>query len=130
MRLHVLGMIVCVSLFIRMVSGCSVLPPDISVIPHVDWRTDADDGSLLIDYSFKNDGTVDLENFKFRFGIDETVTNGTIDYDDITDWYPEAGTTLNVGETISGTYDTGLVYAGGVAYVGVYEMGCDNPPDS
>ncbi len=129
MKLYVPGMAVLLLLVLWAVSGCSILPPDISVIPDISWRTDPGDGTLLIDYSFKNDGTVDMPNFKFRFGIDEAVTSGTVSYDDVTDWYPTAGTTLNVGETYSGTYDTGLTYGSLPDYVGIYEIGCDNPPD-
>jgi hypothetical protein len=129
MKLHLPGMIFLLAIFLGTIWGCSILPPDISVKPHVEWKLEG--GKLLIVYIFTNDGTVDLENFKFRFGIDDTFEEpGIVDYNHETDWYPAAGTTLNVGEKLSGEYNTGLDYAGLPAYVGVYEMGFDNPPDN
>ncbi|MEJ2665163.1 MAG: hypothetical protein P8107_14190 [Spirochaetia bacterium] len=128
MKLYVPGMAVLLSLVLWAVSGCSILPPDLTVKTQINWKIES--GILMIDYSFTNIGTVDMPNFQFSFGIDDVYENpGIVDYDHTTKLYPDAGTTLNVGETYSGTYNTGLNYAVLPVYVGIYEIGCDNPPD-
>jgi hypothetical protein len=129
MKLHFIGMIIVLLLSIWIFSGCDLLPPEISFLPLVDdWGPDPGDGTLWIYYTFTNDGSVDLENCKVQFGIDEALVVGGVVYDNVTDWVPAAGVDLAQGETTTGVYDTGLVFAG-VDYVGIYAVGFDNPPD-
>jgi hypothetical protein len=132
MKAKIIVMLIILAFAFLILSGCDLLPPEVQLAVEITYFDFNPDFTVYIEYTMTNIGDVALSNCKVSFGIDETYFNPGPDqiyFDEVTYWDPLTGVDLSVGENYDGTVDSVGTYAGGFAYVGVYAVGFDNPPD-
>ena len=119
------------SIFTLAIASCSLIPPQNALrLAGPPVLTDIGGGILQIEFQLYNSGDDTLDNCKVKWYVDDTA-NGSIDFDEITNWAPSLGVTIGADKTtpvITVETAPGSVVLP-VEYYGVYAWGWDNPPD-
>ena len=122
--------IAILSFFALAIASCNLLPPQNALsLASAPVLEDDGGGIWQIRFQLYNSGEDALDNCKVKWYVDYTA-NGSINFDEITDWAPSLGVNLGVDKTspVITVKTTGSV-ALPVEYYGVYAWGWDNPPD-
>ena len=130
-------LVALVSIGVLVLGSCNLFPPQCALqLYEAPTITPALDDNVTISFKLVNIGSESLQNCKVQWYVDAlgTGTDGSIDFDEITDWAPSIGVDLTMFEvskefsvtTTSGNYTGGTA---AVDYYGVYAWGWENPPD-
>ena len=130
-------LVALVSIGVLVLGSCNLFPPQCALqLYEAPTITPALDDNVTISFKLVNIGSESLQNCKVQWYVDAlgTGTDGSIDFDEITDWAPLIGVDLGMFEiskefsvtTTSGNYTGGTA---AVDYYGVYAWGWENPPD-
>jgi hypothetical protein len=130
-------LVALVSIGVLVMGSCNLFPPQCALqLYEAPTIATALDDNVTISFRLENIGSERLQNCKVQWYVDAlgTGTDGSIDFDEITDWAPSIGVDLGMFEisdefsvtTTSGNYTGGTA---AVDYYGVYAWGWENPPD-
>ena len=118
-------------IIVLVIVSCDLFPPENTLrLDGAPVLTDIGGGVLQIEFYLYNSGTDTLDNCKVKWYVDDTP-NGSIDFNEITDWAPSLGVTIGGHKTSSRiTVETDpYSVALPVEYYGIYAWGWNNPPD-
>jgi|GEM_PF-2724555 len=132
-------LVVLVSIGVLVMGSCNLFPPQCALqLYEAPTITPAlgDTTNVTISFKLVNIGSERLQNCKVQWYVDALGIgiDGSIDFDEITDWVPSIGVDLGmfgISDEISVTTTSGN-YTGGTAaveYYGIYAWGWENPPD-
>jgi len=123
------GVIAFLLLLAPLMAGCNLLTPDLALRVVNPSYSSISGNNVRISFQLYNSGSERLQNCKVKWYVDDydggALSDSDIEYDEITSWTPVFGVDLSPGETSNvRTVDTTSgIFAGGVNFYGIYEMG-------